>query len=141
MLLADWEALDAAQLDGFRAILTAGVLVDVHDSFLAECVSVGLPFEVVQGRRCLPLHMLEYFYARLCSLDDSLVGRDPPVDMAYGLAPSALERADDAVDPVARRAPHVDEHDHAVRRVPPGERVRRGRRGAARNLRHASFGR
>ena len=95
--LAEWEALDAPALASYRAILTDEVLVDVHDSFLAEVVGAELPYVVVQTRRCLPTHILEFLFGRLCRLTDDVAAREPPFDLAYSLAPAALARADDAV--------------------------------------------
>ena len=92
--LGAWVALDADTLAAYRGVLTPDALVDVHDSFLAASVA-SLPFTVVQGRRCLPLHICEFWYGRLCLLGGDVAGRDPPVDLSFGIAPSALSRADD----------------------------------------------
>ena len=93
--LDEWDALDAPALAVLRGVLTPDTLVDVQDSFLAERVPC-LPFVDVLGRRCLPLHVVEFWYARLCFLADDVAARPVAIDMSYGLAPSVLARADDA---------------------------------------------
>ena len=88
-----WGALDNGTLAAFREILTSDTLIDVEDSFLAAAVQ-GLPFTVVGDRRCLALHVVEFWYARVCTLSDDVVALDPPIDLCYGVAPSGLARAD-----------------------------------------------
>ena len=60
---AEWAALSAADKDTLYARWTPQAVVRVHDSpVLAELT--GVQFQLVNGEKYLPLHVVEYIYAR-----------------------------------------------------------------------------
>ena len=86
--IAGWTRLSQVSRDALYTAWTDEVLVDVEDSRLATAVP-GLSFESVNGRRCLPLHVVVYFYGRLGWVQqrDDHVNR---ADLSFGISARAL---------------------------------------------------
>lgn len=61
--LAEWAALDPADVAGLRTAMTDVLLVDVHDSLVFSVCAAALSIRTVGARACAPLHEIESLYA------------------------------------------------------------------------------